>query len=45
MEEAEQMCEEQLNNNCNTYSKKDDVSDVAESNDTLENCARDTAVN
>ncbi|XP_060553958.1 uncharacterized protein LOC132715005 isoform X4 [Ruditapes philippinarum] len=44
IEEAEQMCEEQLNNNCNTYSKKDDVSDVAESNDTLENCARDTAI-
>ncbi|XP_053403088.1 uncharacterized protein LOC123543596 [Mercenaria mercenaria] len=41
-EEAETICTEKLSNDCNTYSKKDDVSDIAESNDTLDNCIRDT---
>ncbi|XP_053404098.1 sushi, von Willebrand factor type A, EGF and pentraxin domain-containing protein 1-like [Mercenaria mercenaria] len=42
-EKAEEICTEKLSNDCNTYSKKDDVSDIAESNDTLDNCIRDTA--
>ncbi|XP_053403087.1 uncharacterized protein LOC128558234 [Mercenaria mercenaria] len=43
-EEAEIICTEKLSNDCNTYTKKDDVSDIAESNDTLDNCIRDTMV-
>lgn len=40
-DEALQMCEDQLNNDCDAYTKKDNVSDVSNSTDNLDNCARD----